>query len=62
MGAKLLQLHKFAKQVGGTKAQMRLAMKTYTEAQAKVEADTPDKIQRMREAIKAITGKEPPTV
>jgi hypothetical protein len=62
MGAKMLKLHAFAKQVGGTKAQMRLAMKTFTEAQAKTERDSDENVRRMRDAIKQITGKDAPVV
>jgi len=62
MAEKLVKLFAFAKEAGGLKATMRLAMQTFTEAQAKTEPDSPENVEKIRSAIKQITGKDAPAV
>lgn len=58
MGAKLAKGFDLAKQEGGIKAQMRLAMKLgFSSDKAPGEQDSPDKIQKMENALKEIIGK-----
>jgi phage-related protein len=55
MGKKLTQFYEEAKELGGLKAKMRLAMITLMPgAQAKVEPDSPENIKKFQEAMKEI--------
>ena len=63
MGQRLVQLIEFAKKCGGMSAQMRLAMKTcVTTGQAGTLPDSAEMVQKFREAVKEVTGQEPPIV
>ncbi len=59
MGQKLVQLYKFAEQAGGVTVKTRLAMKTgLMSAKAADTPDSPENIQKLKAAIKELTGKE----
>lgn len=55
MGAKLLSFYEEAKKIGGTKAQMRLAiMTTVTSGKAETIPDSPDIVSRFEKALNLI--------
>jgi len=61
MGQKLLMCYDIAKQEGGMQAQMRLAMMTGIASPKAADApDSPDNLDKFRNALKEITGKTPP--
>jgi len=63
MGQKLVKYYEFAAKNGGLPVQMRIAMATgVTSANAATVPDTPDVIEKFKNAIKQITGKDAPAV
>jgi hypothetical protein len=63
MAEKLLKLYKFAQDVGGAQAKVKLAMATkMPSTKAATEPDTKENIQVLSAAIKEILGKDPPAV
>ena len=59
MGQKLVKIYDLLAQEGGTKAQMRLAMKTGIPAnKAESEPDSDDNVEKFKAAFKEITGKD----
>lgn len=61
MGVALQKIYDFVGREGGTVLRMRLAMKTGISSEKAAGApDTPELIQKFREAAREITGKEPP--
>jgi hypothetical protein len=63
MGEKMNQLYDFVQKTGGVEAKMRLAVVTgISSLKAKTEPDTPENIAKLKDGIKAITGKDAPSV
>jgi len=61
MGVALQKLYDFVGREGGTVLRMRLAMKTgLSSEKAAAAADTPELLEKFRQAVREITGKEPP--
>ncbi len=61
MGVALQKLYEFVGREGGTVLRMRLAMKTgLSSEKAASTPDTPELIEKCRQAVREITGKEPP--
>lgn len=59
MGAKLMKAFSVAKEAGGLKLTMRLAMKSgMSEDKATAEPDNPANIAKMEAALKDVIGKE----
>lgn len=62
MAEKLLLYYKFVKDVQGLTGQMKLAQETKIPAtKAAMEPDSNENIRIFREAIRKVTGQEPPT-
>lgn len=58
MGKRLVKAFDIAKTAGGLQAEMRLAMKSGMSRQkAETEQDTPDRIEKMEQAVAGIVGK-----
>ena len=63
MAERLLKLYKFAQDVGGAQAKVKLAMTTkLPSSKAAIEPDSKENIQLLSAAIKEILGKDPPAV
>jgi hypothetical protein len=63
MGQKLQHFFELIKTEGGIMAQMRLAMKTsLTSDKASSMPDTPENLERVKEAFREITGKDAPAL
>jgi hypothetical protein len=63
MAEKLLKLYKFAQDVGGAQAKVRLAMATkMPSVRAATEPDSRENVEMLRNAIKELLGKEAPPV
>jgi len=63
MAAKLLKFYDLVKAEGGIAAQMRLAVATsIPSAKAQDAPDSPENINKFRQAYKEITGKDAPVV
>ncbi len=61
MGVALQKFYDFVGREGGTVLRMRLAMKTgLSSEKAATTPDTPELIEKFRQAVREITGKEPP--
>lgn len=61
MGLALQKLYEFVGREGGTVLRMRLAMKTgLSSEKAAAAPDTPELLEKFRQAVREITGKEPP--
>jgi hypothetical protein len=61
MGQKLFAFFDAITKEGGVQCQVRLAMKTCMSGEkAKTEPDSPENIQKFKDAYKAITGKDAP--
>ena len=61
MGQKLQKFYEIVKAEGGEEAAMRLAMKTCIHpAIAGLKPDSPENIQKFKDAFKEITGKDAP--
>lgn len=61
MGVALQKVYDFVTREGGTVFRMRLAMKTgISSEKAAGVPDTPEAIEKFRQAAREITGKEPP--
>lgn len=59
MGARLKKAFDAAKAAGGTQFQMRLAMKAgMSSEKASVAPDSPESINKVQAAFKAVTGKD----
>ncbi len=59
MGARLKKAFDLAKEAGGLKATMRLAMKSgLSSEKAAAAPDNPENIQKVEKALKEITGKD----
>ncbi len=59
MGTRLQKAFVAAKDAGGVKAQMRLAMKAgMSSDKAAAAPDSPENIQKVQAAFKAVTGKD----
>jgi len=58
MGTRLLKAFEIAKDDGGVKLQMRLAMKSgMSSSKAGSEPDSPENIEKVEAALKEVTGK-----
>ncbi|HVP77905.1 MAG TPA: hypothetical protein VMV04_08410 [Thermodesulfobacteriota bacterium] len=63
MGEKLLRYYKYIQDHEGFSGKIKLAQMTHIpSSQAAVEPDTPEVIERFKEAIEKITGKPTPDV
>jgi hypothetical protein len=63
MAEKLLKLYKFAQDIGGAQAKVKLAMATkMPSTKAATEPDSKENIQVLSAAIKEILGQDPPAV
>lgn len=63
MGEKLLQYYKYIEDNEGVFGKIRLAQLTLIpSARARIEADTPEIIERFKNAIEKITGKPAPNL
>ncbi len=63
MGERLLQYYKYIQDNEGFSGKIRLAQLTHVpSAQAAIELDTPEIIERFKKAIEKITGKPAPNL
>lgn len=61
MAEKLVSYYQFVKEKGGQDAVMRLSMKTaISESRAKTAPDSPELVEKFKEAIKGLVGVYPP--
>jgi hypothetical protein len=60
MGARLVKYYEFTQNQAGIVGRMRLALKVrMTSEKAKSEPDSPELVQKMKDAVREITGEEP---
>ena len=63
MGEKMIKLYDFTQEVGGVEARMRLSVVSgISSFRAKSDPDTPENIQKLKDAIEEITGQNAPAV
>ncbi len=63
MGEKLVKYYDFARQSGGPATTMRLAMKTGVPSTKAADVpDSPENVQKFKDAIKELTGQEVPVI
>ena len=60
MGARLVKYYEFTQNKAGIVGRMRLALKVRLSSQkAEMEPDSPELIQKIKTAVREITGEEP---
>lgn len=63
MAQKLVRYYEFAEKAGGLMARMRVAMITGISSSKAAEApDSPENIEKFKQAIKEATGQDAPTI
>jgi hypothetical protein len=61
MAERLLRYFKFVRELKGLDGQVKLAQETrMPSVRAETEPDSPENLQRFRQAVKRIIGKDPP--